>query len=443
MESDSGYEGSPVPPGEVATKEFEFQGKELFVTYSRSRVGAKEEFHRLLLASLEDVMPKLGVKGQRCTVEVYGCREEHEDGTPHYDVLLSFDHRVHWRKARRSLQVWIDVDGHREVDTESIFIRKRPRRQTRGYFLDCVQAYIAKEGDVFGQWIHRGLGRSEKEELWQSIVAEPSAEKARGLLREHFPRTFAISHGSVLSFLREKEQAPVPVHVPDFTPGRWKVPAKMLKWRKDNFPVVSGGRPQLLIVQGPPRCGKTEWALSFGRPVQMTGSWNMDELLRRDFTHVVLNDIHLKTFRYKREMAGCQSFFTATGKYREERTVKLGVPVIWTCNSDNSPVHDVEMKEYIRQSGKSVVYVKIRPGRKLFESVINLHKDHDKSANRAKTQYTTYYTTPHRAGVHPIEYSHLHPMTTLYEVAVPRPTIDLSPSSPATQTQDNVQPHPW
>lgn len=368
---DSGYGTAPSSaqlPGEEAEKDiFEFQGKELFVTYSRSRVDAVEEFHQRLLASLEDALPKVGKNGAKPVVSVYGSRELHEDGVPHYHVLLAFDRKVHWRNARKSLQVWADIDGKRQVDTESIYIRKRPRSESQRHFLDCVQAYIAKEGNTFGEWTHGEPSKGEKEKMWAQIVAEPSREAAEELIRKNFPRMYVMNHPSVQAFLREKAKGGmVTPYEPDFVRGPWKVPAKVLQWRSRNFPVEGGGRPQLLVLEGWPRSGKTEWALSFGRPVQMTGGWNMDEVTRRGFTHIVLNDINLKTFPYKREMVGCQRVVTVTGKWRPEKTITLGVPVIWTCNEDNSLVKDAEMKKYIEQSGKDVVYVKLRKGRKLY-----------------------------------------------------------------------------
>src|SRR5690349_895902 len=124
----------------------------VFVTYTRSRINDKEEFLRCLRQSLSDSLP--GVSATEIpSVEIFGCRRLHEDGAPHYHVLLKFSNMIHWRTVRKILSVWIDVEGNREVDTTAITVRKKPHWESRPEFLQCAQAYIAKDGDVFGHWI--------------------------------------------------------------------------------------------------------------------------------------------------------------------------------------------------------------------------------------------------------------------------------------------------
>jgi hypothetical protein len=74
--------------------------------------------------------------------------------------------------------------------------------------------------------------------------------------------------------------------------------------------------------------------MSFGRPVQNTGRWNLDELLKKDYTHLVLDDIN-NNFRYKRDMGSGQKLKKAKGRYKRERTVNFDKPVIFTFDQDN------------------------------------------------------------------------------------------------------------
>ncbi|KAM4060279.1 geminivirus rep catalytic domain-containing protein [Hirsutella rhossiliensis] len=309
--SDSGYESverdaREIPGVTEKHQDFVFHANMAFVTYTRSRVEDPEEFHRYLRESLAPSLPRVNRRtGQAGTVQVYGCKELHEDGTPHYHVMLKFEPRVHWRNAREKFRVWIDVKDGREVDTTSINIHKKPENETPAYFLQCVQAYIAKGGDVFGEWIGpKTTTASEKDKYLEQTVETESREEAETLLKTHF---------------------------------------KSWWWRQKNFDVARLGRPTCLVIVGRPRSGKTEWALSFGRPAHMTGEWNMDELMKPDITHVVLNDIKLRAFPYKRDLAGCQEYITATGKYREQRTIRMGIPVIWTCNEDNDVTKDKDI----------------------------------------------------------------------------------------------------
>ena len=365
--SDSGSQREDTPadsiPGVLEENEmFEFRGAYAFVTYTHSQVTDPQEFHRLLRASLEAHLPLVG------QLKLFGSKELHEDGTPHYHVVLRFSPRVHWRGAREKFTVWLDKDGDRVPDTRSIFIRKKPEREPPASFLNSVQSYVvkeAKEPDTFGEWIEPiTSAQAERVEMYRKIIKTPSRAEAKALFEQHFPRECLFNRGSVDAVLRGKVSEPVRVHEPKFVVSTWKARPQMSKWQKRNFPVRSGGRPTCLVIVGPSRCGKTEWAMSFGRPASMTGGWNVDELTRPDATHLVLNDIVLKDFPNKRDLAVCQESITATGKWREQKTLPFGLPVIWTCTRDNSLEKDKQFWAYMKESGATIV--KIRKKEKLY-----------------------------------------------------------------------------
>lgn len=138
--------------GPVKRKEFYWIGSVVFVTYCRSRVHDKDEFFRCLKDSLRRSLKK-SESTRGITVEVYGSKEIHKDGAPHYHVVLRFSDIVHWNQAREKLYVWVDVGGRQEVDTHSLYIRKKPVRETDSHFLASVQKYTGKKGDVFGKLI--------------------------------------------------------------------------------------------------------------------------------------------------------------------------------------------------------------------------------------------------------------------------------------------------
>lgn len=361
---DSGYEtskrGSCEPPGKlVEPGKFVFQSEVAFVTYSRSRVEDKEEFHRCLRDSLEPHLPWVSAS-EKASLELFGSKELHEDGTPHYHVVVRFSKRVHWRQARKNFSMWIDVDGERVVDTHSIYIRTREkRRESEAKWLDSVQSYVAKGGDVFGHWIGpKQNSAAEQLKILRLILETPSREVADSLMKEHFPAKCVWNQLNVQAVLRTKAGPPPAPYVPDFDVMPWKVPARMLQWRERNFPVRGGGRPVALVIIGPPRCGKSVWARSFGTPAVMDGRWDMDQLTQDGITHVVLNDIELKGFPNKRELAGCQVSMTCTGKYRAEKSITWGKPSIWTCNKENSVLKDKHLGQYLKQCGAVIVKVR-------------------------------------------------------------------------------------
>ncbi|KAF7555026.1 hypothetical protein G7Z17_g2467 [Cylindrodendrum hubeiense] len=260
--SDSGHDTEVVPrleaPGTLQeTDVFRLHASVVFVTYLRSRVEDPEEFHRLLRASVEAHLPKVTGTGAVGTVEVFGIKELPEDGCQNYHVVLRFDPMVCWKNAREKLQVHIDVGGADEVDTMSIRIRKKNRNEPVQLFLDYVQSYTAKDGVVFGTLIgtetKSALTRKEK---WRTIIDAKTRSETVALFEEHFPEKWIFRHVSCMVILKMKEAYPAAEHVPSFKVEPWKVPAKMLQWKKNNFQVKKGGRPTCLVIIGPHRCGE-------------------------------------------------------------------------------------------------------------------------------------------------------------------------------------------
>jgi hypothetical protein len=116
-----------------------------FVTWARSRIINHMDFYHILKAK----MPP----GTR----MYGSKELHEDGTPHYHVVMKFPCAVQWNDARSELML-IAPDG--KVDTESINIQLLDRKtDTRETFLENAQSYVEKCGTqwTFGKWIREDI----------------------------------------------------------------------------------------------------------------------------------------------------------------------------------------------------------------------------------------------------------------------------------------------
>lgn len=143
-------------------------------------------------------------------------------------------------------------------------------------------------------------------------------------------------------------------HYHNFDVKPWKASDDMLKWKSDCMDNPGGKHPHVLVIVGPPRCGKTEWAMSFGRPIEMGPRWNLDVLLKKDYTHLVLNDIH-KTFLYLREMASGQILKKVNGKYKRGRIVNFDKPVIFTFDQDNEVWNDKKFRGYLLKSRAVIV----------------------------------------------------------------------------------------
>lgn len=124
-----------------------------------------------------------------------------------------------------------------------------------------------------------------------------------------------------------------PEYVPKFTefPGTLRV---MQDW-VDTYikPEESVHRPKSLIVWGPSRMGKTEWARSLGRHTYFQGMFNLD-VLDEDADYVVMDDIPPKYFGSYKQWMGGQRDFNVTDKYRKKKQVAGGWPCIILMNTD-------------------------------------------------------------------------------------------------------------
>ena len=360
--SSSGSEGSD-SEGDINSKfsgKFELRNRFAFVTWARSRI----EDHLVYYDKLMKMLPG-GVK-------LFGGKELHDDGTPHYHVVIEFERRVHWRNAREKFMIRHD-DG--EVDTSAIRIVCPYRGQSVEQFLECTQAYCAKDSNpfTFGEWL-TGIGsaKARRKRMFAEIHAESDFDKAKALCQEADPVQFILRYPAFRMYLEcEKRRLvvqSVKLEEPDYDVKPWRVPEAMENWKRDNIDSPSPGRRTALVLVGPTRTGKTEWAERAGpNPIIMNNRWNMSNYFP-GASHVVINDVDLKSFggsteTYWREVLGCQKRFDARDRYTKTEQLKWGFACILTCNPDQDPRNISYIETYLRESG--AVFVDV--GRKLYD----------------------------------------------------------------------------
>lgn len=118
-------------------KGFFLRAKVCFVTWCRSEFDDHTEFYEVL----RERMP-VGTR-------LFGCKELHRDGKPHYHVSMRFPEEVRWQDALGMFRL-CRRDGGR--DTKSIRISVLSRGEGEEQFLERTQAYCVKHGNesVFG-----------------------------------------------------------------------------------------------------------------------------------------------------------------------------------------------------------------------------------------------------------------------------------------------------
>ncbi|KAH7359481.1 hypothetical protein B0T11DRAFT_228457 [Plectosphaerella cucumerina] len=132
------------------------------------------------------------------------------------------------------------------------------------------------------------------------------------------------------------------------------LPEKLLWWKEKYFATDWWDRP-VLLLRGPSRTGKTKWAESLGdNPMVIVGRFSFDAVIP-NASHIVLSDIRWDKFKYWREFLGSQEDFAVTDKLQGEKRVRLGVPVVITCNKDNDPRLVDYIRAYLEDTGAVVV----------------------------------------------------------------------------------------
>ena len=142
------------PEEQEGNGKYRFNGKNIYVTWSKSKIDSKEEFNEKLLKLLP------------AGVWYFGGRELHQDGTPHYHVVFSFLNKVHWPDAVKKFSI--------EGDTNAIRLEKPKSGQRVVDFQENTQAYCAKDGDTFGERLSlEGAVAEQRKRKWQSSIDEP------------------------------------------------------------------------------------------------------------------------------------------------------------------------------------------------------------------------------------------------------------------------------
>lgn len=326
---------------------FLFHGKYVYLTYARSTFEDHNEFYE-----------RLREKWPEGTVEIFGGKELHADGCPHYHVVMRFDRRYHYTDARTSFGL--------KDDTRAIKIKTMNKGQSPMSFLEGTQAYCAKDDnrDVFGRWIEPYIGGDlARKRKYEEIIAEEDEDRAKQMLQEVDPRRYIYNYPAVKSYLsnEKKRRRRETATKPDWW-HEWKVPDEMVKWKWENIDNPVKGRPSALVLVGNGRTGKTSWAKSFGNPMEMTKEWNM-KAYGEGYTHIVVNDAGVKEFgpsgkTYWREVLGCQENFSATDKYMEVQDLRWNLACVWCCNFDQDPRKFPEVKKYMEDCGVVVVEVR-------------------------------------------------------------------------------------
>ena len=206
----------------------------------------------------------------------------------------------------------------------------------------------------------RSLAQDEKKRKYVEIINQEDEEVAREMIQEEDPMKYVFQHLAVESFLAAKKRRKVDERGDvDYVAQPWMLPTEMEDWKRMNIDCALGGRKKSLLVIGGTRLGKSEWAKSFGKPIDMEGGWSMKEYFE-GATHCVVDDCRLGKFGwdgayYWEQVIGCQTSFIANDKNMSKRRLNWNIPCVWLANEYSDPWRNKNSNSYVE--GNCIVVV--------------------------------------------------------------------------------------
>ena len=171
---------------------------------------------------------------------------------------------------------------------------------------------------------------------WSSCLAADNRTEFMDRVMKASPRDYIMGHDRVCAFA-DKHYAPV---IPEYQSvyTDFCVPPQVTDW----LGTWDSDRPKTLLVMGPSRTGKTEWARSLGPHMYFCNQFNLSDW-NSDAKYMVCDDFSWEYFPNKKVLWGAQKEFSTSDKYKGKRTVRWGKPLIYLCNPDQDPFNHQSM----------------------------------------------------------------------------------------------------
>lgn len=166
------------------------------------------------------------------------------------------------------------------------------------------------------------------DEVCQSAWGAKSREEAFNILVEQAPSIIFRSYHSVKAALDYRFPTKIEpfIYKPTFA---WKLPATITYWLKYEF--SKRERAKCLILVGPTRLGKTNWARSLGRHMFWRGQVNYGSW-DQEAKYIVIDDIPWQFIPQKKSILTQMGDVTLTDKYVKKINVKNDKPAIILAN---------------------------------------------------------------------------------------------------------------
>lgn len=284
----------------------------------------------------------------------------HKTGKRHYHCYIKFEKKVTAKETS------FDVCGLHP------HIAKVKRNGPRS--IKPMISYLCKEDIMpistfdWRRMLQEPEEKNERVPDWDTYFKDgcTQEEVVVRLGEDGFSDKFANHFCNWIGYIRKRYPSDrKPVYLSNYTSADFKIPEELAMWKFQFLGwmdsvlncKVNWYRPLSLMLIGPSRSGKTEWARHFGHHMYFNGMLNLDDW-DEDADYIVLDDFSCEITKYFpcwKCFFGGQKTFTLTDKYRGKKTVTWGKPMIWLSNEDPFKHLNIEQTDFIKRNCSVIV----------------------------------------------------------------------------------------
>lgn len=148
-------------------------------------------------------------------------------------------------------------------------------------------------------------------------------------VREHQPRDYVLNHEKLEYFAMKHFKQAKEDYVSLYT--TFKLHPVIQTWLNEEFNSDKRRKKSLVII-GPSKLGKTEWARSLGIHMYFNGFANFKEDWNDEAEYIIFDDFEWEFIPNKKGFFGGQLEFQICGKYMPTRSIKWGKKCIYLTN---------------------------------------------------------------------------------------------------------------
>lgn len=267
-------------------------------------------------------------KARSQVVHAMVARELHEDGTPHFHILLKFATQQNISKSDHFNDLFIPPQQvniqlcKREVAVYNYLLKDGNYLITEGYTENFTGFKVAKA--------------NKNNEMYASITKVTTAKEGLAILKAGNPMHYYHHGDKVEKRLLSDLGATCPVYTPPAcVTATFKCPEQIQEWKTEFFH-QERRRKQCLFIIGETQLGKTLFARSFFTPnhIYIRGTYNYDKFNVTGAELTILDDItNWEKFESLKAIATGDGEADFDGKYRPIKSININQPCIILCNS--------------------------------------------------------------------------------------------------------------